>query len=147
MLEIRRAEIIMFCQGILGNWASGIFPEWEAHFSRWGLCFDFKHCWLCTVATFFRYLFFIAPWIVGPREISAVDKDSSESSAVRVEGICSATSINRELAHSSQLPLHQEYCFCIPCGDWGYGVMKRIGGWLGHPLSEFLGAAVSPGCW
>lgn len=52
-LEIGRAKIIMFCHGILGNWGSGIFPGRDAHFSRWRLCFDFKHCWLCTGATFF----------------------------------------------------------------------------------------------
>lgn len=43
--------------------------------------------------------FFIAPWIVGHREISAVGKDSSEAYAIRVEGICSRSSINTGLAH------------------------------------------------
>lgn len=33
------------------------FPEWEACFAPWRPCFDFKHCRLCAVATFFRYLF------------------------------------------------------------------------------------------
>lgn len=57
-LEIGRAVTIMFCRGILGNWGSGIFPEWEVCFAPWRPCFDFKHSRLCTVATFFRYLFY-----------------------------------------------------------------------------------------
>lgn len=43
--------------------------------------------------------FFIAPLIVGCREISAADQDSSEADAITVEGICSIPSINTELAH------------------------------------------------
>lgn len=61
MLEIGRAKIIMFCHGILGNQGSGIFPEQEACFSHWRPCFDFKYCWLYTVATFFRHMFLFLP--------------------------------------------------------------------------------------
>lgn len=99
MLEIGRAKIIMFCHGILGNRGSGIFPEQEACFSHWRPCFDFKYCWLYTAVTFFRHLFFNSSWILGHREISTADKDSSEAYAITVGGSWSRPSINTGLSH------------------------------------------------
>lgn len=90
--------------------------------------------------------FFIAPWILGHREIPAADKGSSEACAIKVTGICSRPSINTQLAHCSQEPLHQEHCSGIPCGDLGYRVAKGRDGWLQQPVLEVIGASVSPGC-
>lgn len=53
----------------------------------------------CALLPHFLDTFFIAPLIVGHREISAVDKDSSEAQTITVEGICSRPLINTELAH------------------------------------------------
>lgn len=88
--------------------------------------------------------FFIAPLIAGCREISAVGKGSSEAQAVTVEGICCRPFINTELAHCILVPQCEEYCSCpIETGDKG---RQREAGGFRHPVSEFLGASVSPGC-
>lgn len=53
----------------------------------------------CALLPHFLDSFFIAPWTVGHREISAGDKDSSEAYAIKVEGICSRSAINMGPAH------------------------------------------------
>lgn len=123
----------------MGNWASGIFPEWEACFAPWRPRFDFKQCRLCSVATFFD-TFFIAPLIVGCREISAVVKDSAEAHPVTVEGICSRPPKNTELTHCIYVPQQEEYCSCpIETGDIG---RQREAEGFRNPVSEFLGADI-----